>query len=49
MPTVIEAYDLSDRDLVERAFNMFSDFEGDHGDRPAMDRLTRARKKKARR
>ncbi|HKE17975.1 MAG TPA: hypothetical protein VKB80_24030 [Kofleriaceae bacterium] len=40
VPTVIEAYDVSDRDLVDRAFSFYSDFEGDHGARPVMERLT---------
>jgi type II secretory pathway component GspD/PulD (secretin) len=40
VPTVIEAYDVSDRDLVDRAFSFYSDFEGDHGSRPVMERLT---------
>jgi pilus assembly protein CpaC len=48
VPTVIEAYDLSERDMVERAFSMFSNFEGDHGERPAMERLTRPKRRKAR-
>jgi pilus assembly protein CpaC len=48
VPTVIEAYEVSDRDLVERAFSIFADFEGDHGDRPAMKRLTERKRRKRR-
>jgi pilus assembly protein CpaC len=46
VPTVIEAYELSDRDLVDRAFSIFSNFEGDHGRRPAMERLQAPRRRK---
>jgi pilus assembly protein CpaC len=48
VPTVIEAYELSDRDMVERAFSLFSDFEGDHGGRTALERLTQPRRRRAR-
>ena len=46
VPTVIEAYEPTDRDLVERAFSIYSDFEGDHGDVTAEKRLVRPRRKK---
>lgn len=46
VPTVIEAYDPTDRDLVERAFSIYSDFEGDHGEVSAEKRLVRPRRKK---
>jgi type II secretory pathway component GspD/PulD (secretin) len=48
VPTVIEAYEVSQRDMVERAFSMFSNFEGDHGDRPAMEILVKPKRRRAR-
>ncbi len=48
VPTVIEAYELSERDLVDRAFSIFSDFDGDHGSATAVQRLTRERRRRRR-
>ena len=48
VPTVIEAYDVPHRELVERAFNIFSEFDGDHGDRRAMERLVPVRRRRRR-
>jgi pilus assembly protein CpaC len=48
VPTVIEAYDNSARDLVDHAFSIYSDFEGDHGKKPAMERVAERRKRRRR-
>jgi pilus assembly protein CpaC len=48
VPTVIEAYDASARDLVDHAFSLYNNFEGDHGKRPAMERVTDRRRRRKR-
>ena len=48
VPTVMEAYDASARDLVDNALSLYQEFEGDHGRRRAMERVTERRKRRRR-